>query len=180
MYKTQRRVLSSIILLLGFIWIIASADRTGSTTSGMIPAPQTGFLAPDFELNTPTGETIKLSNLRGEAVLINLWATWCPPCRAEMQTIETVYNEYKDKGFMVLAVNMTYQDQLGAVMPFIKEQRLTFPVLLDTTGDMGKAYQLKSLPSSYFIDRDGVIQEVVIGGPMAEALLRTRIEDLLR
>lgn len=180
MPKTQRRAVYSIILLLGFIWIIVSADRTDSTTSGMIPAPQTGFLAPDFELSTPAGETIKLSDLRGQAVLINLWATWCPPCRAEMQTIETVYNEYKDQGFTVLAVNMTYQDDPNAVMPFVDEQRLTFPILLDTTGEMGNAYQLKSLPSSYFIDREGIIQEVVIGGPMAEALLRTRIEDLLR
>ena len=180
MSKTQRRLVHSIFLLVGFLWIIASIDRTASGTSGRIAAPQTGFLAPDFELSTPTGETIKLSDLRGQAVLVNLWATWCPPCRAEMQTIEKVYNEYKEEGFTVLAVNMTYQDDPAAVTPFLDEQGLTFPVLLDKTGEMGKAYQLKSLPSSYFIDREGVISEVVIGGPMAEALLRTRIEAILR
>jgi peroxiredoxin len=65
-------------------------------------------------------------------------------------------------------------------MPFVESQGLTYPILLDETGDMAKAYQLKSLPSSYFIDRDGMINEVVIGGPMAEALLRTRIEDILK
>lgn len=180
MRSVHRRTIYSIILLLGFLWIIASVDRTGNPTSGKIHAPQTGFFAPDFELSTPTGESTKLSDLRGQAVLVNLWATWCPPCRAEMQTIEKVYNEYQDQGFTVLAINMTYQDDSAAVMPFVDEQRLTFPILLDTTGEIGKAYQLKSLPSSYFIDREGIIREVVIGGPMAEALLRTRIEEILR
>ena len=180
MHKIQRRILYSMILLLGVLWIVVSVDETGSSTSGKIHAPQTGFLAPDFELSTPANETIRLSDLRGQAVLVNLWATWCPPCRAEMPTIETVYKEYKDQGFTVLAVNMTYQDDVAAVMPFVEEQGLTFPILLDTTGEVGRTYQLKSLPSSFFIDREGVIREVVIGGPMTEALLRTRVEEILR
>lgn len=180
MQPLRRRIIYSLILLLGLAWIFVSADRSGTSTAGQIPAPQQGFLAPDFELKTPTGESVKLSDLRGQAVLVNLWATWCPPCRAEMQTIETVYNEYKDQGFVVLAVNMTYQDNQFDIMPFVTEQGLTFPVLLDETGDMANAYQLKSLPSSYFIGRDGIIHEVVIGGPMAEALLRTRVEDILK
>jgi cytochrome c biogenesis protein CcmG/thiol:disulfide interchange protein DsbE len=180
MQQAQRRMLYSILLLAGAAWILFSADRTGTSTSGQIPAPQTGFLAPDFELKTPAGDSVKLSDLRGQAVLINLWATWCPPCRAEMQTIEEVYNEYKEQGFTVLAVNMTYQGSPLEIMPFVESQGLTYPILLDETGDMAKAYQLKSLPSSYFIDRDGTINEVVIGGPMAEALLRTRIEDILK
>ena len=180
MQQTQRWTLYSILLLAGAAWILFSADRTGTSTSGQIPAPQTGFLAPDFELKTPAGDSVKLSDLRGQAVLVNLWATWCPPCRAEMQTIEEVYNEYKEQGFTVLAVNMTYQDDPLEIMPFVESQGLTYPILLDETGDMARAYQLKSLPSSYFIDRDGMINEVVIGGPMAEALLRTRIEDILK
>lgn len=180
MHKTQRRLIYSIILALGLLWIIISVDRTGSATAGKIVAPQAGFLAPDFELSTPQGERIRLSDLRGQAVLVNLWATWCPPCRAEMPTIEKIYTEYKDQGFVVLAVNMTYQDDPDAVMPFVEQHGLTFPILLDTTGQVGEAYQLKSLPSSYFIDREGVIREVVIGGPMAEALLRTRVQELLK
>ena len=180
MQPAQRRIAYALILLLGLAWIFVSADRSGTSTAGQIPAPQQGFLAPDFELKTPTGETVRLSDLRGQAVLVNLWATWCPPCRAEMQTIETVYNEYKDQGFVVLAVNMTYQDDPLDVMPFVTDQGLTFPILLDETGDMANAYQLNSLPSSYFIGRDGIIREVVIGGPMAEALLRTRVEDILK
>lgn len=180
MQPTQRRIIYSIILILGFVWILLSADRTGNSTAGRVPAPQQGFLAPDFELQTMVGDTVKLSDLRGQAVLVNLWATWCPPCRAEMQTIESVYNAYKDQGFTVLAVNMTYQDNPQEIMPFVNGQGLTYPILLDETGDMADAYHLKSLPSSYFIGRDGTIKEVVIGGPMAEALLRTRIEEILK
>jgi cytochrome c biogenesis protein CcmG/thiol:disulfide interchange protein DsbE len=180
MQPSQRRIFYSLILVLGFAWIFASADRSGISTAGKPPAPQRGFLAPDFELKTPTGEVMRLSDLRGQAVLVNLWATWCPPCRAEMQTIEKVYQDYKDKGLTVLAVNMTYQDDPLAVVPFVQERGLTFPILLDKTGEVGQLYQLQSLPSSYFIRRDGVINEIVIGGPMAEALLRTRVEESLK
>ena len=180
MQQTQRRILYLFVLGAGLAWILISADKAGTSTSGQIPAPQKGFLAPDFELKAPTGETVKLSDLRGQAVLVNLWATWCPPCRAEMQTIEAVYNQYKSEGFTVLAVNMTYQDNPLDIMPFVEGQGLTYPILLDETGDMAKDYQLKSLPSSYFIDRQGIIKDVVIGGPMAEALLRTRIEEILK
>ena len=180
MNTIQRRITYGIILILGFAWIFVSADRTGTSPSGKIPAPQQGFLAPDFELKSIEGETVRLSDLRGQAVLVNLWATWCPPCRAEMPAIEKVYNEYKAQGFIVLAVNMTYQDAISDIAPFIDEYGLTFPVLLDETGVVGTAYQLRSLPSSFFIDREGIIQEVVIGGPMAEALLRTRVEEILR
>jgi len=113
-------------------------------------------------------------------VLVNLWATWCPPCRAEMPAIERMYEEYKDQGFVVLAVNMTYQDDPFAVAPFIAEYGLTFPILLEETGDVAAAYQLRSLPTSLFIGRDGIIQEVIVGGPMSEALLRTRVEQILK
>ena len=97
-----------------------------------------------------------------------------------MPFIEKMYQEYKEQGFIVLAVDMTYQDDPFAVVPFIQEYGLTFPILLEKTGDVAATYQLRSLPSSYFINRDGIINEVVIGGPMSEALLRTRIEEILK
>ena len=180
MQQFQCRMIYLILLILGFAWIFVSADKSGASTPGKIPAPQQGFLAPDFELKTPQGETVKLSDLRGQAVLVNLWATWCPPCRAEMETIEKIYREYKNERFTILAVNMTYQDEPLNVMPFVNELGLTFPILLDETAEMAKAHQLKSLTSSYFINRQGIIIEIVIGGPMSEALLRTRMEGILK
>jgi peroxiredoxin len=178
MSKIQRIILYLLVLSTGAAWIAISADTMTATEKP--PAPQAGFAAPDFTLQTSAGEEYKLSKLKGNAVLVNLWATWCPPCRAEMPAIEKMYQEYKDQGLVVLAINMTYQDDLANVPPFIQEYGLAFPVLLDETGVVGAAYQLRSLPSSYFIDRAGIIQEVVIGGPMSEALLRTRIEQILK
>ena len=180
MQLIQRRTIYALILTASLAWIFISADRAGISTAGEIPAPRQGFLAPDFTLQSLEGETYILSELRGQAVLVNLWATWCPPCRAEMPAIQKIYDEYKDQGFVVLALNMTYQDTPSAVLPFAQEYGLTFPILLETNGKVAERYQLRSLPSSFFIDRDGIIQEVVIGGPMAEALLRTRIESLLK
>lgn len=180
MQLIQRRALYAIILIAALAWTFISADRAGTSTAGEIPAPREGFLAPDFTLQTPEGKTFTLSELRGQAVLVNLWATWCPPCRAEMPAMQKMYDEYKEQGFVVLAVNMTYQDTPSAVVPFVQEHKLTFPILIEGTGEVAEKYELRSLPSSFFIDRNGIIQEVVIGGPMAEALLRTRIESILK
>ncbi|GAB4419804.1 MAG: TlpA disulfide reductase family protein [Anaerolineales bacterium] len=180
MQPTQRRILFLFLLIAALAWTFISADRSGKSTAGAIPAPQVDFLAPDFTLQTYEGETVTLSELRGQAVLVNLWATWCPPCRAEMPAMQKLYAEYKDQGFVVLAVNATNQDDPSKIPDFITEYGLTFPILLDTTGEVSRLYQLRSLPSSYFIGRDGIIKEVVIGGPMAETLLRTRIENILK
>jgi cytochrome c biogenesis protein CcmG/thiol:disulfide interchange protein DsbE len=166
------------ILLLGALWMAWSAVPAGGTTDGNPPAPIEGFLAPDFELTTLEGETIRLSGLRGKAVLVNFWASWCPPCRSEMPAMQQIYTEYGPDGFVILAINSTHQDRLTDVQSFVTERSLTFPILLDHAGQVSADYQIRSLPTSFFIDSDGIIREVVIGGPMAEALLRTRAASL--
>lgn len=179
MSKMQRIIFYIFILTLSAVWIIFSANPANASVTNT-SAPQTGFTAPDFTLQSIDGKTYTLSELKGSAVLINLWATWCPPCRAEMPAIEKMVREYKDQGLIVLAVDMTYQDDPTAIQPFVQKYNLTFPILLDEKAIVGPAYQLRSLPSSYFINRSGIINEVIIGGPMAEALLRTRIEQILK
>lgn len=178
--QSKQRIFYAVILALGLVWIFVSADRDGASTNGLIPAPRAGFLAPDFTLETMNGETVKLSDLRGQAVIVNLWATWCPPCKAEMPALQKVYEEYKSRGLVILAINSTVQDDAQAIPAFLAEYGLTFPVLLDVNNEAGRLYQLRSLPSTFFIRRDGTISEVVIGGPMAEALLRTRVEEILK
>lgn len=93
--------------------------------------------------------------------------------------MQTVYEDYASQGFTILAVNATNQDSQAKAAEFVSEHQLTFPILLDIDGQVSRLYQVSALPSSFFILPDGTIQEVVIGGPMAEALLRTRIENLL-
>lgn len=178
MNQTQRIILYILVLIAGASWIVLSGET--EETAAVAAAPQAGFPAPDFTLKTAEGQTYTLSELKGQAILVNVWATWCPPCKAEMPAIEKMYNEYKEQGFVVLAVNSTFQDNPLNIAPFTTEYGLTFPILLDETSDVSRAYQVRSLPSSYFINRYGTITEVVIGGPMSEALLRTRIEEALK
>jgi thiol-disulfide isomerase/thioredoxin len=167
-------------LSLGLVWIWFSRAPEGSTTAGLIPAPQAGFLAPGFRLAALDGQEIALDELRGKVVLVNVWATWCPPCRAEMPAMQQVYETYREEGFEILAINATAQDTLSSLRPFVGEYDLTFPILLDPKGEATRLYRVRSLPTSFFIGRDGIISEVVVGGPMDEALLRARVEKLLR
>ena len=174
------RLFYGIILILGIGWIWLSAVPANAVQAKNILAPQTGFLAPDFTLKTLDGKAITLSDLRGKVILVNIWASWCPPCRAEMPAIERVYQAYKEKGFEVLAVDSTVQDTLDGAKSFVLENKLGFPILLDETGLVTRLYRIQSLPTSFFVGTDGVIREIVIGGPMAEAQLIIRVEKLLQ
>jgi len=166
------------LLVVGGLWTYANRMAPASLEQAQA-APQAGFLAPDFTLGTLSGETITLSDLRGHPILLNWWASWCLPCRAEMPAMQRVYDHYRDDGFIVLAVNATLQDSRAAAQSFVDEFGFTYPILLDLDGSVASLYRLRAFPSSYFIDAEGVISEVVIGGPMDEALLATRVEQLL-
>jgi len=175
----RRISLYFVILFSGAIWIWISRAPLNSTTNGAIPAPQKGFLAPDFSLKTLHGDTIRLSELRGRPVLVNIWASWCPPCKAEMPALQRTFQKYASQGFVVLGVNATNQDDPAQAISFVEAQGLTFPILLDENGEVSHTYQVHALPSSYFIDRQGRIQDVVVGGPMSEALLQIRVQQLI-
>lgn len=164
---------------LGSVWIWVSAVPLNDTTGGLIPSPREGFPAPDFTLDTLEGSQMTLSDLRGKVVIVNLWASWCPPCRAEMPAIEQIYQENSAQGLEVLAINTTYQDSESTAADFAQEFGLTFPILLDRDGSVSKRYQLLALPTTYFIDRRGIIRAVVPGGPMSETLIESKISDLL-
>ncbi len=166
-----------LALSAGWIWISRTPTRINGYSFEQIPYK--GFSAPDFNLETIDGKSVQLSELRGHPVIINLWASWCPPCRAEMPALQNVYNTYQDEGLVVLAVNATNQDNIQSAIKFTQSHDLTFTILLDNTGKVSNLYKLRSLPTTYFIDEKGIIQEIVIGGPMAEALLRVRVEKLL-
>ncbi len=179
-FKYRWNIFTLVILSISAIWIISSRVTVAETTNGKIPAPRQGFLAPDFNAQTLDGDQVSLSDYRGRPVLVNLWASWCPPCKAEMPGLENIYQTYQDQGLTVLAVNATNQDTLQGARTFVQNNGLTFPILIDIDGTISQIYELSSLPSSFFIDRSGVIKDVVIGGPMSEALLRIRIEELLQ
>lgn len=123
-----------------------------------------GNLAPDFELIDMEGKTVKLSDYRGKAVLLNFWASWCPPCRAEMPHMEKLYKNYKDDHFEVVAVNLTNTEKnSGDAEKFVENLGLTFTIPMDEKGVVGADYEVLAYPTSYFIDSDGVIRGKVLG-----------------
>jgi cytochrome c biogenesis protein CcmG, thiol:disulfide interchange protein DsbE len=169
---------SIAILVVSAAWIAFSAPAPGAITNGQIPAPRQGFLAPDFTLPDAQGNPVQLSALRGKPVLLNFWASWCPPCKEEMPAIQRVHSDYPN--LVILAVNTTYQDNEADALAFLQQGGLTFPVVFDRRGESTRLYETRALPTTFFIDRDGIIQEVVVGGPMSEALLRAQADRLLQ
>ncbi|GAB4074447.1 redoxin domain-containing protein [Barrientosiimonas marina] len=121
----------------------------------------TGNLAPDFELKTMEGETVRLSDYRGERVMINFWASWCPPCRAEVPDLEKFY---KNKDIKLLAINLTSTESNESdIDDFIEEYGMTFPVLLDRNTEVANRYGIQPIPSSFMIDSNGRISFRVFG-----------------
>jgi cytochrome c biogenesis protein CcmG/thiol:disulfide interchange protein DsbE len=177
--RSTWRGLMILLLVLGVAWIGISraAGEEAMARSDRPPSPQVGFAAPDFTLETLEGETVNLSDLRGQVVLINFWATWCPPCRAEMPAIQRVYDEYHDQDFTVLAVDV--QEGEAQVTAFVEERGLTFPILMDGDGSVTARYQVLAMPSTFFLDQAGVVQEVTLGGPMTEAFIESQVTRLL-
>lgn len=172
---------TSWIFVAAVVWTFLSRDPAIQTTqAGPPPNPREGFTAPDFTLDLLGGGEVTLSELQGRPVVLNVWTTWCGPCRDEMPAIERVYRSYKELGLIVVGLNLTSQDSEQAVSAFVQELDLTFPIALDRDGSVGYRYQLLGLPTTFFIDSQGVIQSVIVGGPMSETLIQSRVEALLQ
>jgi peroxiredoxin len=123
---------------------------------------RTADVAPDIAVPDLAGQAVRLSAYRGQVVLVNIWATWCPPCREEMPSMERLHERLKDRGFVLLAVSQD-EGPVAGVKAFVDQMKLTFPVLVDPEGEVGRKYGIWGFPESFLVDRDGRIVERVIG-----------------
>jgi len=163
----SRSALPLILLGLGLILIIASViliTRNASVQSDFSTVPVTvDFSAPVLTLADTQGATRSLIDYRGQVVLVNLWATWCPPCKEEMPTLQAFYKKHIKDGFVIIAINDG--DPTPDVLQFVKDYELSFPVWLDPTYiATEQAFKTLNLPSSFIIDRDGTVRLMWVGG----------------
>ena len=135
---------------------------------------------PDFTLPTPEGKKLSLKSFRGKTVFLNFWASWCIPCREEMPAMERLYQEFKNRQFVILAVNV--KDKRSDALAFIKELKLTYPIVFDPDGEVGLLYGAWGLPTTYLIGAKGEGLARVWGpaewyGPGARALMRALLDE---
>lgn len=151
------KVITILVLFIaaaGILYAVFTFDNQEETAVLKVGQP-----APDFTLETVDGEKMSLSDFKGQVVMLNVWASWCEPCRLEMPELQEAYEKHKEDGFVILGVNLVENEV--TVRGFLKNYGLTFPVVLDPDRSVavGK-YKVKPLPTSFFIDKDGVLQAV--------------------
>ena len=172
-FAFPRKALPFILLGLGLVLIVASPyfllkDFTPQTDFSTVPV-KVKFPAPELTLTDTQGVIHSLADYQGHVVLVNLWATWCIPCKEEMPTLQAFYNKHKEEGFVIIAINDG--DSTAEVLQFVKDYQLTFPVWLDPTYTATEqAFKTLNLPSSFVIDRTGTVQLMWVGGINPEML----------
>ena len=158
--------------LVGLAFSVFAA--TSLASSGL-----TGQTAPDFALKSSAGDNLRLSEHRGDVVMVNFWATWCGPCRQEMPLLDELYSRYQRVGFSLLGVNI--DDNSSKAMNMISELGVSFPVLFDNRKEVSKLYEVDAMPVTVIIDREGTIRYVHQGyKPGYEEMYLDQIRSLLR
>jgi len=154
--RTAKRILAVIV-----------AAGVAACESGP-PGPRVGKPAPEYVASTLQGDSVALSSLRGKVVLLNLWATWCAPCRHETPFLQALYEQRKDEGLEILGVSMDNSDARGQVEDFLREFGVRYQVLLDPQMRGMDSYRVLGLPASFLIDRDGILRWMRFGPVSAD------------
>ena len=178
-----------IAAIAGVIWYIdySRGDSTSSSgatygareidpklvPSGLEVGTKVGQVAPDFELEKLGGGEAWLTDFRGHPVVLNFWATWCQPCRQEMPQLVNAFDKYKPQGLEIVGLNM--QEGGDLITPFASNFGIDYPILIDRDGDTSKEFHLLGLPTTYFIDANGVIQSVY-QGPLQDQQQDTNVQ----
>jgi thiol-disulfide isomerase/thioredoxin len=152
------------LIIIGIMLMLLLNEKSAlasSTDLSAVPV-EVDYGSPELNLHDLAGAPVSLSIFQGQIVLVNLWATWCPPCREEMPALQAFYEEYKSDGFVLIGINQ--EETRDVVEPFVKEFGLSFPVWLDEGYLAQREFNTVSLPSSYVIDRKGRVRLMWIGG----------------
>ena len=150
---------------------------TGCAAGSESPTATVGKAAPDFTLQNLDGQSISLSALKGKPVLVNFWATRCPPCVSEMPYIQEIYDEWSGKGLILLAINIG--ESSSEIEQFLQKHNLSLPVLLDTRAVVAQRYSIQYIPTTFFIDKDGIIQEKIIGAFPNKEAIENRVSKIM-
>jgi peroxiredoxin len=179
-FQLKKAVVSLLVTALFFSILtntpLGDKKEEAPTMETAVTGLQPGNRAPDFTLETVEGEKVKLSDLKGKVVLVNLWATWCPPCRAEMPEMVRFYKDHSSKKMELLAVNLTSSDSVEDAKKFAKEYKLPFPVLLDKDGTVGDTYRTVTIPTTFVIGPDGIIKQKHVG-PMSYDMMADFVKN---
>lgn len=133
--------------------------------------------APDFVLKTLDGGSFQLSKYQGKGVVLNFWGSWCDPCKEEMPALEKTYQSFKDKGVVLVGVNIGETDV--SIHSFKDRYGLNFPIAMDTKKEITQLYEIGPIPTTYFIDKTGIVKKVVIGGPMSEQTIADNMKEIV-
>ena len=158
----RRLVLVVVVLMLVVGSLYLGSESSSKSPAGPVNLVSLGDVAPDFQLEDTLGNKVTLSDLRGKVVLINFWATWCPPCRAEMPSMEKLNLTMADDDFVMLAINVE-ENGRSIVPAFLKKSPHDFSVLYDDQGVVQNLYGVYKFPESFVIRKDGIIDDKVIG-----------------
>ncbi len=166
------------LLLISFAFLIMALPRgedRASSPSSVVPL-RVNYPAPELSLETMDGKTESLADYRKDIVLVNNWATWCPPCKAEMPTLAAYYKEHRKEGFTIIAIEAG--EPANVVSQFVQSYNLTFPIWLDPDGSSLRAFGNGNLPNSYVIDRSGTVRYAWTG-EVSQAMLEKYVTPLL-
>lgn len=165
------------LVLVGVMSFMFLRGQPASQPTDFSTVPvEVSYAAPALQLLDVEGNPVSLDMYRGQVLLVNLWATWCPPCKAEMPTLESFYEAYKGKGFVVIAINDG--EDAGQVKPFVTSHALTFPVWLDEGYKSERAFGTVNLPSSWVIDREGMVRLSWVGA-ISRRMLDTYVPAII-